>query len=132
MKKNGFTLIELIVIIAIIAMLLAMLVPAMKKIAGKAEEIMAEQKAVVVVMKTDTAAVKVDILHKIELRPDFSGPKVQVYLSNVPEGAEIIAEGSKYYLLWTPHQITMFTTTVITAAPPNLTKEREITIMVTR
>lgn len=135
MKKNGFTLIELIVIICIIALLLAILVPAILKTKEYAEEIAAKQKAeaevTIVVMKTNVVLVKVDVACKIELKPAFSGPNVEIYLSKTPGDSEIVVENGKYYLLWTPQKANTFKTTLITAAA-HLKEEKEITILVRR
>jgi len=129
MKKDGWTLMELLVVMAIIAMLIALISPAIFKTKEYAEELRTAQEATLVIMKTDTVSIFVDVLSKIELKPSFSGPKVDVYLSNIPDGAEVITEDGKYYLLWTPQKTSMFKATVITSAP-NLTKEQEITIIV--
>jgi len=133
MKLRGFTLIELIVVMAIIALLISILLPAFRAILGdKAEQetidLLATAEIVQVV--NGTAAVSVDVPYKIELKPAYVGANVAVHLSNIPENSEIIQENGKYYLFWVPLDRTTLETTIITSAPNLDKQEQKITVMV--
>jgi prepilin-type N-terminal cleavage/methylation domain-containing protein len=133
MKKKGFTLIELMVVVAIIAMLLAILIPAMKKGIDIARGVQTEEQvmeaAEIVQLVNNVVSVEVDKPYKIELKPSFMGDSVSIYLTNTPENSEIIKEAGKTYLYWVPVDSKMIKTTVITASK-NLNKEQEITLIV--
>lgn len=131
MKKKGFTLIELIVVVAIIAMLLALIVPAISKVKNILSGVQTEEQAEIIQLENNTVAVSLDVPYKIELKPAFQGAgiNINVYLTNTPENSEIIKENGKTYLYWIPTSRETITTTVITATP-DLKKEQEITLLV--
>ena len=133
MEKKGFTLIEMLVVIATIMMLLALVVPAIQKVSDIANGVQTEdqvkQSAEIVQLENNNVAVEIDVPYKIELKPAFSGAGVNIYLTNLPENSEIIKENGKTYLYWIPVDRKMITTTVITATS-DLKKEQEITLMV--
>lgn len=129
MRKKGFTLVELIVTIMIIAMLIAITVPAMMKIKTMAEGIRETQNATVVVTEKGLVEVRLGQLSKIELKPAFNGIGVKVFLAEIPDGGEIIEKDNRYYLLWTPATKETFKTIIITSAG-ELTKEEELMIFV--
>jgi len=133
MKKKGFTLIEMLVVIAIIAMLMAILIPIFGKavniLSGVQTEEQVMESAEIVQLKNNVVSVELDKPYKIELKPAFNGGNVSIYLTNTPENSEIIKENGKTYLYWIPVNRNHIKTTVITASK-NLKKEQEINLLV--
>ena len=134
MKNKAFTLIEVMVVIAIIAMIAAMIMPAIGKIKDKIngvespENVMAN--AEIVQINGTACAVNLDQAYKVELKPSFNGVGVSVYLSTLPDNSEIIQENGKTYLYWVPLTRNTVKTTLITAGAGGLKETKEITLMV--
>lgn len=134
MKNKGFTLIELMVVVCIIAMLLAIALPAMQAIINKAkgiespDDIMA--KAQIVQIEGTSVAVTADEAVKIELKPAFNGAGVKIFLSTLPENSEIIQENGKTYLYWIPLKAGEHITTNIITSAGELKETKEIKLMV--
>ena len=118
---------------AIIAMLLGLLIPAIKTVKDKlAEQAGAEayENAVVVTISNDSAMARQDQINKIELKPAFSGPSVEVFLTDTPTNSEIIVENGKSYLMWAPESTETFKTTIITSSSSGMKEKRGITFFV--
>ena len=133
MKKKGFTLVELMVVVAIIAMILALIVPAISKVKDQINGVQTDaqvmESAEIIQLKNNIISVEIDKPYKIELKPAFQGDGVNIYLTNTPENSEIIKENGKTYLYWVPTSRKTITTTVITVTP-DLKKEQEVTLLV--
>lgn len=129
MSRKGFSLMELLVCVAILAMLFAILFPALKKIKDMAEEIRAETNATVVVLEKGLVEIEQNKPYKIELKPALNGINIKIYLTDLPEGGKMIEEDGKTYLLWTPTTRETFKTKLITSGE-NLKEETEIMVFV--
>lgn len=119
MQKKGFTLIELMVIIAIIAMLLSIIGPCIKKV-KEAEE---RQDAQVAKIENGNLNLKTGITYKILLSPSFisDGSVPTMSIKNPPAGVSIRVEegqgGSTVsYLYWTPQEVGLSKMTIVTTA----------------
>jgi prepilin-type N-terminal cleavage/methylation domain-containing protein len=133
MKAKGFTLIELMVVMLIVSLLVAVAIPVISgKVQSKVqskEQVPQKQSIAIVELKNDSLLIHQNINYKIILKPAFQGPNVDLYLTEIPDNAEVIIENGRYYLLWTPMTGSTLRTTIITSAP-NLMKEQDVTIFV--
>jgi len=121
MKKKGFTLIELMVLIAIVAMLAAILAPACNKIRQAVEEAEIQDNAQVAQIENGNLNLKVGITYKILLSPSFvsDGSAPTMSIKDPPAGISIGVEegdgGSVFsYLYWTPQETGLSKMIVVT------------------
>ncbi len=151
MKKKGFSLIELMIVISIIGLLAAIMIPAVKKAKELAKDKEAtdqkkqyqpveqprtrsveppKDQIIIVTVKKGIAWCTLNADNKIELKPAFVGTNVNVFMSSLPDRATIVQENGKHYLLWTPTKKEIFKGVMTTAAPGMDKKEDKITIFV--
>jgi type II secretory pathway pseudopilin PulG len=129
MNRKGFSLMELLVIIAIIFLLLGILFPAINAVKNAADEIVAQTNATVVVLEKGLAEIEQNKPYKIELKPALNGVNIKIYLTEIPDGGTMIEENGKTYLLWTPTTRETFKTKLITSGE-NIKEEIEIMVFV--
>ena len=129
MKNRGFTLIDLLVTIAILSMLCVLSLPVIQKVGENLDKEKAVEEAVEVLVENNSALASQQQLNKIIIKPAFYGKGMDCFLSDMPTGSEMHREGNNFHLLWTPEDNETFKTTIITVAP-NLKEKQEITIYV--
>ena len=112
MNRKGFTIIELLTVMAVLAILIGLLVPVLEIVKKTAEDIKAQNDVQVVVVENGLAEVEQGKSYKIEFKPKMYGPDVKIYLTDLPVDGIMLYENGKTHLMWTPTERTTFKTKV--------------------
>ena len=135
MKKKGFTLIELFVIIAIIAMLLAIVMPVFKGCKNMIGEMIVTNQEISempeIFIISDGALWGVGDLGKAQVEPIIPSSKrikYKVVVKNLPVGAELKKVGEEYFIIWQPQEQISQEISIVTDIDPGKDLVKKITL----
>lgn len=135
--KKGFTIIELITVVAIIALLVGILIPALSRIrqhviesSGVEKPSKIEQATTIPIKENNSCIGRVGELQKIELKLSVvSAEGYTIYVKDLPANAYLHYYESQYIILWEPeHQIKQEITVITVSGDGKLQEEVKMLI----